>query len=120
MTILVITHFWPNEDVDDFLSRRALSRIDFIGGATLICSSGLLVFALQQGGSRTFSWLSAPIITALVVSAVAWIGFVWWEMVLEIKKLRSIEPIFPLRLLLRRVYTAGLLYVCLLNNCFAH
>jgi hypothetical protein len=108
VTILVITNMWPHEDVANFLSWRAFARIDFIGSATLLCSSGLLVFALQQAGSRSCAWLSAPIISSLGVSALCWIGFVWWEVILETTEHRNIEPIFPMRLMLRRVYAAGL------------
>ncbi|KAK0387804.1 hypothetical protein NLU13_4049 [Sarocladium strictum] len=113
VTILIITNFWPREEVDDFFSWRAFARIDFVGSATLICSSGLLVFALQQAGSHTFPWLSAPIVAALAISAVSWISFVWWEVLLELRTKNSIEPIFPIRLMGRRVYAAGLIVTLL-------
>lgn len=111
VAILVITNLWPRENVENFLSWRAFTRIDFVGSATLICSSGLLVFALQQAGSQVYSWMSVPIVTALVVSAVTWVAFVWWEVILELKNMRGIDPIFPIRLMARRVYAAGLMYV---------
>lgn len=111
VTILAITNFWPPEDVAHFFSWRAFTSIDFVGSATLLASSGCLVFAVQQAGSQTFEWKSPVIISALVISATSWVVFVWWEVFLETKSWRRIEPIFPIRLMLRRVYSAGLLYV---------
>ncbi|CAM1502261.1 Fc.00g042450.m01.CDS01 [Cosmosporella sp. VM-42] len=109
VTILSITNFWPHEEVAHFFSWRAFTSIDFIGSATLLTSSGFLVFAVQQAGSQTFAWNSPEIISALAISAVSWVVFVWWEVFLEAKQYRRIEPIFPIRLMLRRVYSAGLL-----------
>ncbi|UZP37775.1 hypothetical protein NXS19_005591 [Fusarium pseudograminearum] len=109
IAILTITNFWPHEEVAHFFSWRAFVSIDFIGSATLLASSGFLVFAIQQAGSETFAWGSPEIISALAVSAVSCFIFMWWEVYLETKPLRNIEPIFPIRLMLRRVYSAGLL-----------
>ncbi|CAF3662925.1 hypothetical protein SNK05_005144 [Fusarium graminearum] len=109
IAILTITNFWPHEEVAHFFSWRAFVSIDFIGSATLLASSGFLVFAIQQAGSETFAWGSPEIISALSVSAVSCFVFMWWEVYLETKPLRNIEPIFPIRLMLRRVYSAGLL-----------
>lgn len=109
MTILCITNFWPQEDVEHFFSWAAFRRIDFVGSATLLSSSGFLVFAIQQAGSQTFAWESPEIVSALAVSGASWVAFVWWEVFLEMKAYRRIEPIFPIRLMLRRVYSAGLL-----------
>ncbi|KAM0356110.1 hypothetical protein ACHAPU_000504 [Fusarium lateritium] len=109
IAILTITNLWPHEEVAHFFSWKAFISIDFIGSATLLASSGFLVFAVQQAGSETFAWGSPEIISALAISGVSWFIFVWWEVYLETKPLRNIEPIFPIRLMLRRVYSAGLL-----------
>lgn len=111
IAILTITNLWPHEEVAHFFSWRAFVSIDFLGSATLLASSGFLVFAIQQAGSETFAWGSSEIISALAISGVSWFVFVWWEVYLETKPkpLRNIEPIFPIRLMLRRVYSAGLL-----------
>ncbi|KAH7019193.1 major facilitator superfamily domain-containing protein [Ilyonectria destructans] len=109
VTILCITNFWPQEDAANFFSWKAFTSIDFIGSATLLSSSGFLVFAVQQAGSQTFEWKSPEIISALAISGVSWVVFVWWEVLLETKEYRRIEPIFPIRLMLRRVYSSGLL-----------
>ncbi|KAF5675241.1 multidrug transporter [Fusarium heterosporum] len=109
IAILTITNLWPHEEVAHFFSWKAFISIDFVGSATLLTSSGFLVFAVQQGGSETFAWGSPEIVSALAISGVSWFIFVWWEVYLETKPLRNIEPIFPIRLMLRRVYSAGLL-----------
>jgi hypothetical protein len=111
VTILAITNLWPPEDVAHIFSWRAFISIDFIGSVTLLCSSGLFVFAVQQAGSQTYAWQSPEIISTFVVSGLCWGGFVWWEIVLESKRYPHIEPVFPLRLIFRRVYSAGLLSV---------
>ena len=108
VAILVITNFWPQENVANVFSWRAFTSIDFVGGFTLLCSSGVLVFALQQAGSQTFAWNSPEIIAAFTFSSVCWIVFVWWELLIELRRRQHIEPIFPIRLILRRVYSAGL------------
>lgn len=109
VAILVITNLWPQEDGANFLSWDAFTAIDFIGSATLLCASGFLVFAVQQAGSRTYAWGSALIVSALLISGFSWITFVWWEMFLDSKTSNHIEPIFPIRLALQRVYSASLL-----------
>lgn len=109
VAILAITSFWPLEDVSHLLSWEAFASIDFIGSATLLCSSSLLVFAIQQAGSQTFAWSSPVIISALIISGVSWAAFIYWEVVLDSKRHRHIEPIFPIRLMLHRVYASSLL-----------
>jgi hypothetical protein len=109
VTIVAITNLWPDEQVSSLFSWQAFKKIDFLGGVALLCSSGLLVFAVQQAGSQTFSWDSAAIVSTLAISALSWIVFVAWEVRLEIQQIKDIEPIFPIRMMLNRVYTAGLL-----------
>jgi hypothetical protein len=108
VAILIIANFWPHENVAGILSWKAFTSIDFVGSTTLLTSSGFLVFAIQQAGSQTFEWGSVAIISALIISGVSWIAFVLWEVLLEMNKFPHIEPIFPIRLMLRRVYASGL------------
>ena len=93
--------------VAHLLSWKAFTRIDFVGGATLFCSSAFLVFSIQQAGSQTFDWNSPEIISTFVLSGVSWILFVGWEIHLDNKRFGNVEPIFPMRLMTRRVYVAG-------------
>ncbi|KAG5958078.1 hypothetical protein E4U58_005521 [Claviceps cyperi] len=109
VTILVITSFWPQERVADLLSWSAFRSIDFLGSAMLIFSSGFLVFAMQQAGSQVLAWNSPGIIVSFIVSILSWLTFILWEIHLARKRHRHIEPIFPIHLMGKRVYAAGLL-----------
>ncbi|KAK2608455.1 hypothetical protein QQS21_003025 [Conoideocrella luteorostrata] len=109
VTILAITNFWPQENVADLLSWTAFKSIDFLGGSTLLCSSGFLVFAMQQAGSQALVWNSPEIIVSFVISALCFITFITWEMHLARQRHRHVEPIFPIQLMGKRVYAAGLL-----------
>ncbi|ATY60310.1 MFS multidrug [Cordyceps militaris] len=113
VAMLAITNFWPPENAANMLSWEAFTTIDFIGGVTLLFSSGLLVFAVQQAGSQTYAWSSPEIITTLTISATCWILFVLWQILLESNAYCGIEPIFPIRLMQRRVYSAALLVTLL-------
>ncbi|KJZ75925.1 hypothetical protein HIM_04749 [Hirsutella minnesotensis 3608] len=108
VTMLAITNFWPQEEAAHLLSWRGLSRIDFIGSVALVCSSGFLVYALQQGGSQSSAWSAPEIIITFVLSGIGWVVFVSWEIFLDKHRFRNVEPIFPIRLMSRRVYVAGL------------
>ncbi|KAJ6443901.1 MFS multidrug transporter [Purpureocillium lavendulum] len=92
VNLVIIANFWPPENTAGLLSWRGFSRIDFIGGASLFCSSGLMVFAIQQAGSETYAWDSDAIIVSLILSSFG-----------------HVEPIFPMRLMGLRVYVAGLI-----------
>ncbi|KAJ3499267.1 hypothetical protein NLG97_g481 [Lecanicillium saksenae] len=113
VVMLAITNFWPPEDAAHMLSWKAFTTIDFIGGITLLCSSGLLVFAIQQAGSQIYAWSSPEIIVTLVTSVICWMLFILWQITLKMKLYSGIEPIFPIRLMQRRVYSAGLLVTLL-------
>ncbi|EJP61309.1 major facilitator superfamily transporter [Beauveria bassiana ARSEF 2860] len=113
IAMLAITNFWPPESAASMLSWKAFTKIDFIGSITLLCSSGLLVFAIQQAGSQTYAWNSPEIIIAITISVLCWLLFIAWQILLESKTFSEIEPIFPIRLMQRRVYAAGLLVTVL-------
>ncbi|EGE84066.2 hypothetical protein BDDG_07011 [Blastomyces dermatitidis ATCC 18188] len=61
-------------------------------------------FALEEAGTR-YSWSDAVIITTFSVGGIAGILFVFWELFLE-KSTSLQEPVFPLRLLKKRVVAA--------------
>ncbi|KAG6041322.1 hypothetical protein E4U41_004974 [Claviceps citrina] len=113
ITILAITNLWPQENVADLLSWSAFRSIDFLGSATLLSSSGFLVFAMQQAGSQALAWDSPWIIVSFVIAFVSWLIFILWEVHLARKRHRHVEPIFPLHLIGKRVYAAGLLVTLL-------
>lgn len=87
-------------------SKDTLKKVDLLGAFLVLVASVLLVFALEEGGDR-YPWDSAAVIASLVLSAVAWVAFVAWELWLERSHLVQ-EPIFPMRLLKNRV-VAGMM-----------
>jgi hypothetical protein len=90
--------------------RDALAKIDFTGNVLLISASALLVFAMQQAGSFVLDWKEPEIVVTLAFSGLSWLGLSIWEILLgtRLQSLR-VEPIFPIRLALRRAYVSGLL-----------
>jgi hypothetical protein len=91
----------------------AFRRLDIIGVVLMLAASILLVFALEEAGTR-YAWRSVPIIVTLVVAVGCWVGFVGWEIGLERWKGWKAEPIFPMRLLKDRILVGMLLCVFLL------
>jgi hypothetical protein len=68
-----------------------------------------LITALLQGGDGNASWSSAQVVTLLVFSALAWIGFAAWERFITNSTTRGTEPIFPWRFVYNRVWVGMLL-----------
>jgi MFS family permease len=91
-------------------TRKAFGRIDVWGMVLMLGASILVVFALEEAGTR-YAWGSAAIVGSLVVAVVAWFAFAGWEVWVE-KRGQSggrQEPIFPMRLLKSRVLAGMLL-----------
>ena len=102
--------WWPDKRRQRLNWRDTLAKVDFIGNVLLIGASALLVFAMQQGGSLVASWMDPEIVVTLAFSAVSWVGLCVWEILLgtRLQHLR-VEPIFPLRLAVKRAYISGLM-----------
>jgi MFS family permease len=94
---------------------ESFARVDTLGCLLMLGSSILVVFALEEAGSR-YAWSSPAIVASLVVAGIAWIAFVGWEMWIEQKQKGDgsegtrQEPLFPMRLLRSRVLGGMLLY----------
>jgi hypothetical protein len=82
-------------------------RLDLLGVFFMLAGSILIVFALEEAGTR-YPWGSAAIIGSLAVAFVSWGLFVGWELLIE-RRNKAQEPIFPMRLLKSRVLTGMLL-----------
>ncbi|TVY16799.1 Efflux pump FUS6 [Lachnellula arida] len=82
-------------------TKSAFARIDVLGTVFLLAFSVLLVFALEEAGSR-YAWRSPVIVVTLVLSVLAGAAFVGWEWWVERVAGRQ-EPVFPLGLLGDRV-----------------
>lgn len=109
--IFLIASLWPEEikETDSSLEKSSVKKIDYIGGASLIASSVLLVFALQQAGSGAMSWVDPVVLTALVISALSFAFFVWKERSLSKNPSTAVQPVMPAQLFACRVYVSGLL-----------
>lgn len=91
------------------ISRSSLRRLDIIGAVLLLFSSALIVFAFEEAGSR-YSWASPAILSTIVVGGVLFVGFVVWEKLVDGPRSTQ-EPIFPLRLMKDRLFSALILSV---------
>lgn len=89
-------------------SRRSLKKIDFLGSATLFCACCLLIVGLQQAGAAQNLRSDSVIIAVLALSALSFIVFIAWQVVLNRGSFRSVKPIFPVNLLRNRVFSATL------------
>ncbi|GFF41879.1 hypothetical protein IFM58399_06416 [Aspergillus lentulus] len=89
------------------LSKSDCARVDICGMFLLLASSVLLVFALEEGGSR-YPWDSAAIIVPFVLAIIAAVVLAIWEVSLE-RKGSVQEPVFPPSILKNRLLAAMLL-----------
>ena len=115
IAFLMPTHF-PNQGNPEAhvslrakFSRTSLARLDVLGAALLLAATVLIVFGFEEAGSR-YPWASAPILSTLVIGALLLVAFIFWERIVG-RPRRVQEPIFPLRLMKRRVFAGLMLYV---------
>jgi hypothetical protein len=98
---------WPKANQMHHAERRPLRELDIVGSALLIAASVLVVFSLQEGGLNANAWGTALFIAPLLVSCLCWILLFGWEVTVARFWEGTVAAIFPLRLLGRRVYMAG-------------
>ncbi|KAL2105792.1 hypothetical protein VUR80DRAFT_7726 [Thermomyces stellatus] len=111
--MVVMAIAWPTHEDSGGPARmrysmESLRRVDLLGSATLLCACCLLVVGLQQAGAARYLWSDAVIIAVLALSALSSIVFIIWQVILNRGTVRAIEPIFPVKLLRNRVFTAAL------------
>lgn len=87
----------------------AARKVDLLGNVLVVAASTLLVFALQEAGTFTYSWDSPPVVVSLCVAGLSWVVFAVWELFLGLKQSTMVEPILPIRLITHRVYFGALL-----------
>ncbi|KAM0426526.1 hypothetical protein ACHAPT_008218 [Fusarium lateritium] len=95
------------------IQRSNWLRVDILGMIFLLAASVLLVFALEQGGTR-YPWKSAVVISTLVLAVVLSVAFAIWEVFLEKSTWRP-EPVFPPSICKDRL-SAAMLLATILNN----
>jgi len=65
---------------------------------------------MQQAGSLVVDWKHPEIVVTLTFSGLSWLGLSVWEILLGNRLQRlTVEPIFPIRLALKKAYLSGLL-----------
>jgi predicted membrane channel-forming protein YqfA (hemolysin III family) len=89
------------------IRRSNWARVDYLGIFLLLSASVLLVFALEEGGTR-YPWKSAVVISTLVIAIVFFIGFGFWEVHVERSSSKQ-EPVFPPSICNDRICIAMLL-----------
>ncbi|WPH03891.1 Hypothetical protein R9X50_00677400 [Acrodontium crateriforme] len=115
--IALIIAFLPSTDADRETSKifrknapsNAWRRLDHIGAIILLAASVLLIFVLEEAGTRLL-WKSTTIIICIVLCAVLWILFPVWEHFAVGQRHTLREPIFPMGLLKSRFVSGMLLY----------
>jgi hypothetical protein len=108
MVVLIIA--WFRHGKETALTRVPLSRMDYVGSLLLLSASVLLIVGIQEAGSTVYQWSSPPIIATLTVAGFCWIAlFVWQYFLPSLPVKPAIVPIFPLRLLTKRVMLAGIM-----------
>ena len=121
ITIMMI--FWPRREKSyqmPYISWRSLQQVDWLGAVLLLAASTLLVFALQEGGSTTFSWNSSTIVAILTVSGACWVTFFAWISWLSFGGFHELRAIFPFEIALTRPVGPAIMYVAppgLLSSC---
>lgn len=111
LAIAGIYTLWPEDHRGGYDTRTAISKVDFIGNTLLVVGSIPLVLALEQGGTVAWGWSSPVTVWCLAISGLSWLFLSIWETYLFHERGVRIEPIFPLRLAVGRVYCSCLLYV---------
>jgi MFS family permease len=91
------------------MSFKSLEAIDFLGSALLLVACVMLIFSLQQAGAQVFAWDSGVVIESFVISGVAFVAFVIWEVVVERNTSWTLKPIFPLKVVGKRVMTCAIM-----------
>lgn len=99
----------------DHAERRPWRELDFIGCLLLIAASVLVVFSFQEGGLGVNAWGTALFIAPLVFGILSWVLFFGWEVIVGRHWEHTMAAMFPLRLMKRRVYVAGILATMLMG-----
>lgn len=98
----------PPQNRQNIISKGRVRRIDFLGFASLLTASILLIVALEEAALEG-KWQSPMIICFLIISGLLVIGFLCWERFI-IRENSIQEPVFPWRFVKNRVFMGILMY----------
>lgn len=122
--IFIILFFaWPSAETKHVAAQKAgaahkswyslakyLKYFDFQGLIMLAAGSVLLIVGLQTGGSDISTWSSAVVVTTLTLSATCFVSLAFWIWLRDRRfEKTKIPPLFPLRILRRRMLSAAFL-----------
>jgi MFS family permease len=82
---------------DNITSKR---QADFMGMGSMLLIIILFQFGMNTGGT-TFSWVSAPVLTSLLVAAAVLAAFIYWEFC------KAAVPLIPIRALIQRTVASA-------------
>lgn len=121
VAFITLAVFLPMSDESSQLSMKQIvrskfrlsiwARLDMLGMSLLLAFSVLLIFALEEAGTR-YPWRSPAIIAPLALAVALTIGFIVWEIYVERSASRQ-EPVFPPSICKDRLPAALLLSVLL-------
>lgn len=109
VALLLLLMSWPSDKSRKSLSMDTLKTVDFFGCLLLLAASILLIFALQEGGAGVYAWSSGTIIACLVISTMAFLAFVLWQIWLASHPALPVKPVFPVKLMAERVIGSTML-----------
>lgn len=109
LPIVLFCVAWPRPNQLQHAERRHFREMDSVGCFLLVAASVLVVFSFQVGGLRGSAWGTALFLAPLLVGCLCWVLFFGWEFAVLRFWHQTVAPIFPPRLLQRRVYTAAVL-----------
>ncbi|CAH0053676.1 unnamed protein product [Clonostachys solani] len=117
VAFITLAVFLPMSDESSQLSIKQIvrskfrlsvwARLDLLGMSLLLAFSVLLIFALEEAGTR-YPWRSPAIIASLALAVALTVGFVLWEIYVERSASRQ-EPVFPPSICKERLPAALLL-----------
>ncbi|KAH6656538.1 drug resistance transporter [Truncatella angustata] len=110
ITALVGIFFaWPK---GTYVARGGLYEIlrkaDMVGNILILSASSFLIYSLQEASTFNYAWHDPVIVLTLSLAAVSWALFISWEVYLGYYRYQSIQPVFPMRLVLQRPFVAAL------------
>ncbi|KAH8885671.1 MFS general substrate transporter [Thozetella sp. PMI_491] len=104
--ILGLLFYWEGPQPVRLSLPKIFAKIDILGISLLSVGSLLLVFGIQEGGSRVWDWSHPVIVGTLVASGLSWSALCAWQFFIYKSRNPITEPIFPVNLVTRRVYPA--------------
>lgn len=108
---ILLAIVWPKDNHSTNVAARPKARhLDYFGALLLVSGSVPLIVALQQAGSRTWSWNSTETTSLLTISIGSWIAFFVWEWIIFVHQpLRKIQAQLPFALVKNRVMISTIL-----------